>query len=138
MRSSAQVTYDRNRLPIRRRVVSVGATSASASAKRHAASSLSSRLPLRPCPDEVADLVQCHEVAHLAADGRHADLEPALGAAVAVAHSDHDRATAPDDPPDPVARAEVVDVEVERSRLHPRSRVTARRTISPMPLQSPP
>ena len=67
----------------------------------------------------MADLVECHEVAHLATDRRHADLEPALGAPVAVAHPDHDRATAAGDAPDPVAGAEVVDVEVERSRMHP-------------------
>ena len=63
--------------------------------------------------------MQRDEVAHLAAHGRHPDLEPALGAAVAVAHPDHDRAAPAGDPPDPVARAQVVDVEVERSRLHP-------------------
>jgi hypothetical protein len=67
----------------------------------------------------VADLVQCNEVAHLATNRRHADLEPALGAPIAVAYPDHDRPTAPEDAPDPVALAEVVDVEVERSRLHP-------------------
>ena len=67
----------------------------------------------------MADLVERHEVAHLAADGRYPDLEPALGPAVAMAHLDHDRATTADDPPDPVARAQVVDVEVESSRVHP-------------------
>ena len=99
-------------------MLSVGATSASVSAKRHAASSLSSRRPLRPCPDEMPDLVQRDEVAHLAAHGRHADLEPALGAAVAVAHADHDGRPAAGDAPDPVPRAQVVDVEVEGSRMH--------------------
>ena len=38
-----------------------------------------------------------------------------------MAHPDHDGTTPAGDAPDPVARAEVVDVEVERSRLHPAS-----------------
>ena len=68
--------------------------------------------------DEVPDLVQGDEVAHLAADGRDADLEPALRAAVAVPHADHDGAAAAVNAPDPVAGTEVVDVQVEGPRVH--------------------
>ena len=64
------------------------------------------------------DLVQCDEVAHLAANGRDADLEPPLTAAVAMPHGDHDRATTPVDPSDPVRGAEIVDVPIEGSWLH--------------------
>ena len=89
-----------------------------ASAKRHAAASLSSRRPLRPAPDEVTDLVQRHEVAHLAANGRNADLEPSLARAVAMANADDDGPATTADPTDAVRRAEVVDVMVERQRPH--------------------
>ena len=71
--------------------------------------------------DEVADLVQRDEVAHLATDGRHADLEPALATAVTMANADHDGAASAIDTPDSVDRAQVVDVEVEGLRLHPAS-----------------
>ena len=75
---------------------------------------------------EVADLVQRHEVAHLAPHRRHPDLEPALGTAVAVAHPDHDGAAPAGDPPDPVPSTQVVDMEVEGSRLHPATSVSSR------------
>jgi len=74
--------------------------------------------------DEVADLVEGDEVAHLAADGRDADLEPTLAPAVAMANADHDRPTSAVDPPDTMGRAQVIDVEVECPRLHFSSVVT--------------
>ncbi len=58
------------------------------------------------------------EVAHLAADGRDADLEPALATAVAVTNADHDGSAAATDTPDAVDRAQVIDMEVECLRLH--------------------
>lgn len=64
------------------------------------------------------DLVQGDEVAHLAPNGWHADLEPALRAAVPVPHADHDGAATTGDAPDPVPGAEIVDVEIEGPRLH--------------------
>ena len=66
----------------------------------------------------MADLVQGDEVAHLAPHRRHADLEPTLGATVAMPDPDHDRPPAAVDAPDPVPDAEVVDVAVEGSRVH--------------------
>ena len=75
--------------------------------------------------DEVADLVERDEVAHLAADGRDADLESALATAVTVANAYHDGAAAATDTPDAVDRAQVVDVEVEGLRLHRASVVRA-------------
>lgn len=62
--------------------------------------------------------MQRDEVAHLPSHRRDANLEPALGAAVTVPHPDHDRAAAAGNPPDPVAGAQVVDVQVEGPRLH--------------------
>ncbi len=62
--------------------------------------------------------MQGDEIAHLAAHGRDADLEPALAAPVAVPDADHDRPAATVDATDPVPGAEVVDVEVEGSRMH--------------------
>ena len=76
--------------------------------------------------DEVADLVQGDEVAHLPPDGRHADLEAALGAAVAMLDADDDGTAAPWETPDAVRGAEIVDVEVERPGLHGASVVGAR------------
>ena len=64
------------------------------------------------------DLVEGDEVADLAANGWNADLEPSLTSAVAMPHGDHDRASAPVDPSDPVSGAEIVDVPVEGPRLH--------------------
>jgi hypothetical protein len=80
--------------------------------------------------DEVPDLVQGDEVAHLAPDGRDADLEPPLGAPVTVPDADHDRATPPVDAPDPVPGAEVVHVEVEGSRLHRERSVVGRVAVT--------
>ena len=74
--------------------------------------------PAPSLPDKVADLVERDEVTHLPAHGRHPDLEAALGAPVAVAHPDHDGAAAAGDAPDPVPGAQVVDVEIEGSRMH--------------------
>jgi len=68
--------------------------------------------------DEVPDLMERDEVAHLATDGRDADLESALATAVAVANADHDGPASATDTPDAVDRAQVVDVEVECLRLH--------------------
>ena len=62
--------------------------------------------------------MQGDEVAHLAPYRRHADLEPALRAAVAMPDADNNGAPATGDTSDPVPGAEVVDVEVERSRMH--------------------
>ncbi len=70
--------------------------------------------------------MQGDEVAHLAAHGRDADLEPALAAPVAVPDADHDRPAATVDATDPVPGAEVVDVEVEGSRVHRPLSVMAR------------
>ncbi len=68
--------------------------------------------------DEVPDLVQGHEVTHLAAHGRDADLEPSLAAPVAVPDADHDRPAATVDATDPVPGAQVVDVKVECPGMH--------------------
>lgn len=64
------------------------------------------------------DLVQGDEVGDLPPHRRHPDLEPALGATVAMTDPDHDRAAAAVDAPDPVEGAEVVDMAVEGSRMH--------------------
>jgi len=78
-----------------------------------------------PVPDQVTDLVQRDEIAHLAPDGRDTDLEPSLAAAVTVPYGDHDSPTAPADAVDPVATTEIVDVTVERAKLHRASVVSA-------------
>ena len=75
--------------------------------------------------DEVADLMERDEVAHLAADRRDADLESALATPVAVSNADHDSAASTPDTPDAVNRAQVVDVEIERLGLHRASVVRA-------------
>ena len=69
----------------------------------------------------MSDLVERDEVADLAANGRHTNLESPLTAAVAVPHTDHDRAPTPFDTCDPVCVAEIVDVAIEGPRLHPTS-----------------
>ena len=77
--------------------------------------------------------MQRDEVAHLAANGRHADLEPPLAACRRGADADHDGTARPGDTADAVARAEIVDVEVERPGLHRASvvRAVAVTTIAP-------
>jgi hypothetical protein len=62
--------------------------------------------------------VQRHEVAHLPAHRRDADLESPLRAPVAVPDADDDGPATTRCAPDPVAGTEVVDVEVERARVH--------------------
>jgi uncharacterized membrane protein YfcA len=42
-----------------------------------------------------------------------------------MAHPDHDGAAPADDAPDPVPRTQVVDMEIEGSRLHPAASVTS-------------
>lgn len=79
-----------------------------------------------PLPDEMPYLVECDEVAHLPADGRDPDLEPAFAAAVAMPHGDHDGPSAPVDPADSVRSAEIVDVTVESLGLHQASVVVGR------------
>lgn len=65
------------------------------------------------------------EVAHLAADGRDADLESALCAAVAVPNANDDGAASTPDTSDAMLRAQVIDVEVEGLGLHRASVVRA-------------
>lgn len=76
--------------------------------------------------DQVPDLVERDEVAHLAAHGRDPDLEPSLATAVTVSHGDHDGTSAPIDAVDRVRSAEIVDVTVEGLGLHQASVVVGR------------
>ena len=85
--------------------------------------------------DEVPDLVQRDEVAHLPTDGGDSDLEASLAAAVTMPNGDHDGASASVDPADSVRGTEVVDVAVEGLGLHRASvvgprEVTVMRTVS--------
>lgn len=66
----------------------------------------------------MADLVKSDEVAHLAANERHTNLELALASAVPVPHADHDGAPATLDAADAVRGAEIVDMAVECPGLH--------------------
>jgi hypothetical protein len=75
--------------------------------------------------DEMPDLVERDEVAHLTPDGRDPDLEASLAAPVAMPDRDHDGASTSIHPSDSVGRAEVVDVAVEGQGLHPVSVVFA-------------
>lgn len=71
-----------------------------------------------PVTDEMPDLVQRHEVAHLPADGRDANLEASLARTVTVPDGDHNRPPTTVDARDLVRKTEVVDVTVEGGRLH--------------------
>ena len=88
-----------------------------------------------PAPDQMADLVQRDEVAHLPTNGRDTNLESSLAAAVPVADADHDGAPSPRDTADAVRGAEVVDVAVEGEVLH-RASVTGALGVSfPAPVK---
>jgi CRP/FNR family cyclic AMP-dependent transcriptional regulator len=76
--------------------------------------------------DEVSDLVQRDEVAHLTSDGRDPDLEASRTAPVWMPDDDHDGPSTPVDAADSMRDAEVVDVAVEGPGLHRASLVTAR------------
>ena len=75
--------------------------------------------------DEVADLVERDEVAHLATNRCHADLEPPLGPAVTVRYPDDHGTALTRDTGDAVSCAEIVDVQVERPGSHRASVVRA-------------
>ncbi len=79
--------------------------------------------------DEMPDLVQRDEVAHLPSHRRDPDLEASLAAAVTMPDGDHDSSSPPVDSPDPVRRAQVVDVAVEGLGLH-RASVVAGREVA--------
>ncbi len=79
-----------------------------------------------PVTDEVPDLVQRDEVAHLATNRRDPDLEASLATAVAMPNGGHDGPSTPVDAVDRVCRAEVVDVVVEGLGLHRPSVVVGR------------
>ena len=81
------------------------------------------RLALEPATaaavaDEMTDLVERDEVAHLTPDGRDPDLEASLAAPVSMPDGDDDGTSASVDPADSVSGAEVIDVAVEGPGLH--------------------
>ena len=88
--------------------------------------------PAASYPDEVTDLVEGDEVTHLAANGRDADLESPLRAAVAVSNANDDGAASTPGTSDAVLRAQVVDVEIEGLRLH-RASVMRAAEVTPLP-----